>query len=207
MHLPHCGLVVLSRGGICNDVSEPAELLESSAAPTCTLDDAFLLAGAQSVVLPLWNSDLASLPNTLLLLHFYSLLANTGRRPVAIALQRAQQWLRRASFHDLRAEVLASRLPDSSKLALQTQLWSLMNGRNFLSHAQQRSLSEWSASDVRGQMVPFSAAYWWAPFKAVGACTGTHSSELLEVGEGKCWWCSYFWSDKAMFQCGPRGAM
>ena len=48
-----------------------------------TLEDAFLIAGAQSVVLPLWNSPESSLPNTLLLLDFYSRLpgsANPKRR-------------------------------------------------------------------------------------------------------------------------------
>jgi len=179
-----------------------------------SVEDAFLLAGAQSVVLPLWNSPQASLPNTLLLMHFYSRLPSYARHgepfPVAKTLQESQQWLRASSVATLltflrshgHSNVSGGGSKDGKNaqksLARQLHLWRLKhlcgentdgnddglkrkggwnyNGKNSGGGGDNAEDNETQTHLLGMDEIPFKSPRWWASFRAVGACTGTHSA-------------------------------
>ena len=175
LSMPHCGVVVFSRGGMCNEITHVSQL-ESAAKSAgaagrglASLTDSLLLAGAQSCVMPLWNSPVASLPNLLLLLRFYNELPRvaTEERPVATALRVAQQWLRRSSFSELRKEVVTSRVLESTKRLVEAQLWDLLQGRNYLSGKAAAAAKTAADTGSMASMEPMPSV-WKGP--CVGVC-------------------------------------
>ncbi|MFM6053884.1 MAG: CHAT domain-containing protein, partial [Sphaerospermopsis kisseleviana] len=138
--LPHCSLMTLSA-------------CESGLTDIADITDAFvglpgglLIAGAKAVVSSLWLvKDLAT---ALLMIKFYEYLINSKSSPqsVSIALNQAQQWLRKATTADL--------IKWSGALPLEPELKLELRGK------------------LRGcyhlNDIPFANPYYWAAFCAIG---------------------------------------
>lgn len=167
LHLPHCGLALLSRSGALDATTHRSQL---DAPPTgrASVTDALLQAGALSVVRPFWSKGVPPVCAIFLVLKFHDeLVARAGAdRPVASALRAAQLWLRAASCLKLRA---------------------LYTGRDGLTPGEVGSLDAALRGFVRPataedndwlDAVPFYSPLYWAPWSASGACTGVHDRSV-----------------------------
>ncbi|CAM9978651.1 unnamed protein product, partial [Sphacelaria rigidula] len=133
LHLRSCALVVLSRGGVIDHMSsvEDAESRtaigeedrekgrggngvgeEPPKTPPLALAEAFIAAGARTVMQKMWYDEESALVDTILILCFYEELREATlageKRPVAIALREAQLWLRNATLVDILGRVQVS---------------------------------------------------------------------------------------------------
>ncbi|CAM9813705.1 unnamed protein product, partial [Chrysoparadoxa australica] len=179
LHLRHCGLVVLSRGGLLNDL-ESLQDIEASASsgdrtPLLGLVDTFLAAGAHSVVSKLWYDDHVVLADIVIMMRFYQQLRETTmlgeKRPVAVSLREAQLFLKNATLKDIFILI-----QDAQGLGQQDQEDMTRVLSNLF-----RDVS--SRSNVSAQDKPFSNPFYWASFIASGACTAVHSRQSVEADD------------------------
>ena len=93
LHIKHCGLVFLSRGATAHTatVSSDTSNLRSRRSIGVDITEAFLLAGAQTVVAPLWSDESNALATVLFTMKFYDELVDCADeiRPVAVAVKHA----------------------------------------------------------------------------------------------------------------------
>ncbi|CAM9536199.1 unnamed protein product, partial [Scytosiphon promiscuus] len=185
LHLRSCGLVVLSRGGVVDSMrgvedaetritagqeakrrdldgddgadAEEYEAPRRKATPSLGLTEAFMAAGARTVVQKLWYDEETALVDTVTLLCFYEELKEATlageKRPVAAALREAQLWLRDATLADILGRVQDAKglSPDDSD-ALMKELSSLF-----------KAMSERGNGAAIDR--PFSSPYHWAGFQ------------------------------------------
>lgn len=113
LHLENCALAVLSRVGVLDTVQSKhiSSLASDGGALKNTswdLVEALHLAGAPTVVLPLWgggsfSGDMGQLARIVLFVRFYFELPNQAHRsrPVARALQLTQLWMRETCVEEM----------------------------------------------------------------------------------------------------------
>jgi tetratricopeptide (TPR) repeat protein/CHAT domain-containing protein len=112
------------------------------------LPSSFLIAGARTVVSSLWLVD--DLPTALLMIKFYEHLTreeSISSEIVSIALNQAQQWLRRATIEELETWIEQLPLEDRVKFYLTDE-----------------ELPKRGSPDS----VPFANPYYWAAFCTIG---------------------------------------
>jgi len=88
LHLQHCGLVFISRGGSAQTATVSSDMsnLKSRRSIGVDASEVFLLAGAQTVVLPLWSDEANALATVLFTIKFYDELPDCADevRPVSV---------------------------------------------------------------------------------------------------------------------------
>jgi hypothetical protein len=165
LFLRHCGMVLLSRFGITDDISDIRRLGLAS-----ELVDSFLFAGAQTVVHSIWspNSTQEHIALQLLLLHFLARLPAYAakRAPVAEALRAAQLWLKSATPEHIFEFLSNAPLP----LHVQQELTR---------HVQE--LAAQGHAPGRKDVCLFSHPLYWASLQVVGAGKGTHAREIPDT--------------------------
>ncbi|CAM9303645.1 unnamed protein product, partial [Hapterophycus canaliculatus] len=187
LHLRSCGLVVLSRGGVTDNMrgvedaetritagqetkredhdeddgadAEEYEAPRRMTTPPLGLMEAFISAGARTVVQKMWYDEETALVDTVTLLCFYEELKEATlageKRPVAVALREAQLWLRDATLTDILGRVQDAKgfSPEDSD-ALMKELSLLF-----------KTMSERGNGAAIDR--PFSSPYHWAGFQVV----------------------------------------
>ena len=136
LKMPHTDLVTLS--ACCTgvvDVFQPTD-------EYLGLATGFLLVGAKAVIGSLWKVN--SIATAFLLDEFYRQLDQTDNK--ALALQRAQNWLRRRSAEELRERA---------------KTWDLS-----MLESKERTRLRAAVKSLKG--VPFENPYYWAAFILTG---------------------------------------
>lgn len=223
LHLRHCGLVTLSRAGVCDSIfSVVKHLLPSSAGAAAfqpfELADAFLCAGALSVVQPLWTcSGDGGLSSSLLMWRLYSCLVDVAStdRPVAAALRQAQDWLQHATCKMVLDELAQKqrRIPEDLRVSIEKALWAFVLSTLKAPHQANTSAGARKGPKSNGPVLhastfsqrpdlldtqPFAAPYYWAGYRAIGACKGVHRAALGDVSDDE--------EDQDETERGPAGA-
>jgi hypothetical protein len=136
------------------------------------LVEALHLAGAPSVVLPLWGGgsfggDMGQLARLVLLVRFYFELPNQAHRsrPVARALQLTQLWMREASVGEIIDFIARAPLPEKNSEEIQNELEVL--GKASCSKKKQ-------LSSGFGDVVLFDHFFYWGMLTMVGDGRGVH---------------------------------
>jgi hypothetical protein len=186
LYLRNCGLVVLSRASVCDPIFTVKQLRTSRFQPF-ELSDAFIAAGALSVVQPLWTpQDDQGLATLLLMWKFYDLLIDVAHldRPIAAALRQAQRWLRDLSCEDVRHHLLSRRIPENVRVGVEEILWLFACTAEYGSESKYvLKASGFNQHPELLQTKPFQNPYYWTSFRAMGACAGVHRSGLGEVSD------------------------
>ena len=114
LHMKHCGLVFLSRGALAASVNVGSDVsnLKSKRSIGIDIGETFILAGAQTVVMPLWADESTALSTVLFTIKFYDELVDCAdeSRPVAVAVRHTQSWMKNANFSNIRSVMWASRV-------------------------------------------------------------------------------------------------
>ena len=182
LHLENCALVVLSRVGVLDGMH--GKHLASMTSMTSDgrsgglqnsvwdLVEALHLAGAPSVVLPLWGGgsfggDMGQLARLLLLVRFYFELPNQAHRsrPVARALQLTQLWMRETSVGEMLDFIGRAPLPEKHCEEIQNELETL--GKASCSKKKQ-------LSSGFGDVVLFDHFFYWGMLTMAGDGRGVH---------------------------------
>lgn len=124
------------------------------------LASAFLKAGASAVLSTLWTVE--SVSNAWLMVYFYEQL-QAGASP-AVALQRAQAWLRALTYAEL-------------VIWLRTHLTPALKAADgSVYDALDTEIREIQASADRMELIqpPYSDPYFWAAFIFTGFCDESH---------------------------------
>mmetsp|Transcript_25044 Transcript_25044/g.29619 ORF Transcript_25044/g.29619 Transcript_25044/m.29619 type:complete len:2121 (-) Transcript_25044:168-6530(-) len=166
MYLKHCGLVVFDKGGICNQIANVSDLSANkgiSFGGCGSIEDSLLIAGARSVIYPLWTTKIGYFCNELIMFYFYSILGDELNMlegyNIAVALSDAQYWLRTSSYDDFRKAIYnQKKLSNKARLDLVRKLDSHLN-----------------EFDGVGSEIPFQDPLWWASFRIIGAGKGSHN--------------------------------
>ncbi|CAE7567667.1 unnamed protein product [Symbiodinium microadriaticum] len=164
LHSKHLSLTA-AEGGVLKDAA-------------WNIIEAFQLAGACSVVCPLWGGgstggDLGQLARLLLLMRFYFELPNfahTGR-PVASALQQTQNWLRNASIDDVLEFLQNAPIPEKCCEELYVEVSSFKKAK---SKASAGGSSLPTHHDDGGAVKLFGHFFYWGMLIAVGDCRNVH---------------------------------
>lgn len=166
--LKECRLVVLSRYTLLECATSTAQ-----AAAAVGVVDAFLLAGATSVMHPTWavHSTSSIVCSLLITLKMTENLPSfrTRRTPLVEALRSAQLWVRSAFAQDCKDLVARSDLSDLGKYTLLELLELII-----------------SVNTATGQITPkplFMHPFFWANFQLVGAGCGLENGEHVAVPE------------------------
>ena len=170
MYLRNCALCVLSRFGLMDDIYDP-----NSADPSCDFIESLHMAGAKTIVYPLWGGamqgSLGVLAHTLGIIRFYedlSYLADEAE-PIADACRRAQLWLRENTVDEMMEYVKSRpRIKEKTKLALVADL-----DRFAAANTPQGA--------YRGATKLFSHFIYWASFCVSGIGKSVHPPELGDV--------------------------
>ncbi|GMI48571.1 hypothetical protein TrCOL_g1494 [Triparma columacea] len=188
LHLQHCGLVFISRGATAQTATVSSDMSNLKSRRSIGIDtsEVFLLAGAQTVVLPLWSDEANALATILFTIKFYDELPDCADevRPVAVALKHTSNWLRNATFAVIRNFIWASRVERLVLEELDDELWSVALAQKMLRGGQQN----FHSSDDRWERIqkdatPFASPFYWAMFRAVGSCGGIHDPRVAERDE------------------------
>ena len=144
------------------------------------------MAGAQTVVLPLWSDEANALATILFTIKFYNELPDCADevRPVAVALKHTSNWLRNATFAVIRNFIWASRVERLVLEEIDDELWSVALAQKMLRGGQQNFHSgddRWER--VQKDATPFASPFYWAMFRAVGSCGGIHDPRVAERDE------------------------
>ena len=182
LYLKHCGLVTLSRAGVCDSIPS-LKLYRSSGFYPFEFADAFICAGALSVVQPLWTTnDDQGLSTILLMWKMYDLLLDVAHheRPLAAALRAAQKWLRGLTCEAIRDEVTRMRIPQDVRVGLNESLWQVASKLN---QGEKITIQGLDKNPGLLPLKPFTSPYYWSAFRANGACAGIHRPDLAEVSD------------------------
>ncbi|WP_052051064.1 CHAT domain-containing protein [Leptolyngbya sp. KIOST-1] len=154
LKLGGCGLVSLAA---CETAVTGTETIQ---AEYVGLASAFLKAGASAVLSTLWTVE--SVSNAWLMVYFYEQLL-AGASP-AVALHRAQTWLRGVTYADL-ATWLQTHLTADLKAA---------DGSVYDALAIEIQELQTNADRVGLKQDPYSDPYFWAAFILSGFCDESH---------------------------------
>lgn len=171
--LQGCRLVVLNRYALLDTTAQATKV-----AAATDVVDAFLLAGATSVIHPIWgvHSTSSIVCSLLVALKMTEVLPgfSARRAPLVEALRAAQLWLRSALPDDCKDVVARSSLPDLAKCTLLELLELII-----------------SVNTATGQLSPkplFLHPYFWANMQFVGAGRGFDASDgaAIESAQETC---------------------
>ena len=150
------------------------------------ITDAFLLAGAQTVVAPLWSDESNALATVLFTIKFYDDLVDCADeiRPVAVAVKHASNWLKDATFAIIRNFIWASRVDRLLLEEIDDELWSIALAQKMLKgHGANFHSTDDRWSRIQKDARPFASPFFWAAFRAVGSCGGVHDPRVAERDE------------------------
>jgi len=186
LYLKHCGLVTLSRAGVCDSIPS-LNLYRNTGFSPYEFTDAFICAGALSVVQPLWTIvDDQGLATILIMGKMYNLLLDVAHheRPLAAALRKSQCWLRNITFQGIRNEITQMRMAHDIREGLNGYVWQ-MASKIHSSDKANKPLQPggFENNPFLLQLKPFTSLYYWSAFRAHGACTGIHRSSLANVSD------------------------
>eukprot|EP00611_Tribonema_gayanum_P023966 TRINITY_DN5159_c0_g1_i1.p1 TRINITY_DN5159_c0_g1~~TRINITY_DN5159_c0_g1_i1.p1 ORF type:complete len:546 (+),score=72.37 TRINITY_DN5159_c0_g1_i1:1325-2962(+) len=162
--LKHCGLLVLSHGGLLDEciakTAGASSPLEGALSPV----DSLLATGVQTVLCCIWGGEELAAVNVLLLLVFHRALKDLTRqgelRPVSRALREAMLCIKGYSLKDLMALLeSATGVGEHHKKAVREALLQQVSGRS--------------------SAPPFSSPLFWAGFQVHGSGTAVQSLECL----------------------------
>ena len=187
LHMKHCGLVFLSRGASAQTATVSSDMsnLKSKRAIGIDIADTFILAGAQTVLAPLWADESTALSTILFTIKFYDELVDCAdeARPVAVAVKHTQSWLKNATFASIRSAMWASRVDRIVLEELDEELWAIALAQKMLKG--QGNFGGGGGDDDRWDRMqkdakPFASPFYWAPFRCTGSCGGVHDPRVAE---------------------------
>ena len=187
LHLKHCGLVFLSRGGTAEGVQVANEQSSLKAKRAIGIDicDSFIYSGAQSVIAPLWSDEASALSTVLITAKFYDDVVDCAdeMRPVSVAMRNSVLWLRDATFSTIRNFMWGTRIDRLLLEEIDDELWSVALAQKML-----KGQGKFKSSDDRWERVqvdarPFASPFYWATFRCIGSCTGVHDPRVAERDE------------------------
>ena len=184
LHLKHCGLVFISRGATAQTATVSSDMsnLRSRRNIGVDISEVFLLAGAQTVVTPLWSDEANALSTVIFTIKFYDDLVDCADevRPVAVALKHTANWLKGATFAAIRNFIWASRVDRELLEEIDDELWSIALAQKMLKGQRNFKDTDDRWDRVQKNAQPFASPFYWATFRAVGSCGGIHDPRLAE---------------------------
>lgn len=191
LFLRNCGLAVLSKFGLTDDVIDVAS-------PVIDLNwefvEAFHLAGASSVMLPLWEGGeqgIGTLAHVLYLLRFYSVLPAKSRHRLSVVetSRRAQLWLRDVTANDAIAFVHKTPIPAKARRLIIEEIESYVSatvrseGSKATSVKKDSNIAEGEGNRVGGHHKFFTHFLNWGSFLVSGYGGNIHHPDLTPTAD------------------------
>ena len=211
VHLSNCALCIASRfclsGGVDPEIRPQAQAQEqklggnlsdalSAIQAVCDgnveVIDALHLAGACTVLYPLWDTvaqgGIGTIASTVLLIRFYSDLPTMSRlrRSVAHALWSAMQWLRERTADETIAFIARCPIKENLRNVIIEEIEALI--QNCLKDSDKMFYAGKSHDEQGNKIRPgdrkfFSHFLSWGAFAVSGSASSVHPRDLTEVNE------------------------
>lgn len=202
LFLRNCGLAVLSRFGLSDDLlNHTSPIIDLN----CDFIESFHLAGASTVMYPLWEGSgqgIGTLAHILYFLRFYSILPTKSRHRLSVVetCRKTQLWLRDLTANDAIAFVHKAPIPSKARHLIIEEIESYVNStvatlekktqrkRDVVTNATSPTLSADNLDNGEGNRVGgthkfFTHVLSWGSFVVSGFGGNIHHPELTPTDD------------------------